>query len=197
VRRADRRRRVPGASGRAHIRSIPPRAAFAGCSPDAVRSRRPRRRPRTPGHPRRGCEQQAPAREGRPPARPDRILVQTRSDAPALLLKAARELERIDLGHDDLVGHADDAIQAGDIVVGPRRSLTSRRPCPRATQPSSTVTSTSLADTSTPRSSSAALRNPRIWVEVDLIMFALVQLPLIGFVLMPDRTRPLTKKLNG
>jgi hypothetical protein len=31
----------------------------------------------------------------------------------------------------------------------------------------------------------------------NLIMFALVELPLIGFVLTPDRTRPLTEKLNG
>jgi hypothetical protein len=31
----------------------------------------------------------------------------------------------------------------------------------------------------------------------NLIMFALVGLPPIGFVLTPDRTRPLTKKRNG
>jgi hypothetical protein len=30
----------------------------------------------------------------------------------------------------------------------------------------------------------------------NLIMFALIELPLIGFVLAPDRTRSLTAKLN-
>ena len=31
----------------------------------------------------------------------------------------------------------------------------------------------------------------------NLIMFALIELPLLGFVLAPDRTRLLTEKLNG
>ena len=31
----------------------------------------------------------------------------------------------------------------------------------------------------------------------NLIMFALIELPLLGFVLAPDRTRSLTERLNG
>ena len=34
-------------------------------------------------------------------------------------------------------------------------------------------------------------------VGFNLVMFALIELPLLGFVLAPDRTRALTEKLNG
>jgi len=45
--------------------------------------------------------------------------------------------------------------------------------------------------------SEPAATNVLALLGFNLIMFALVELPPIGFVLTPDRTRPLTKKLNG
>jgi hypothetical protein len=42
-----------------------------------------------------------------------------------------------------------------------------------------------------------AMTNVLTIVAFNLIMFALIELPLLGFVLAPDRTRSLTSRLNG
>ncbi|HVI18035.1 MAG TPA: GAP family protein [Gaiellales bacterium] len=47
------------------------------------------------------------------------------------------------------------------------------------------------------KSSESAATDVLAILGFNLIMFALIELPLIGFLLAPDRTRSLTAKLNG
>ena len=88
--------RVPGTSGRPDARALPPRRASARRGTGQAPSRRVRRGTPT------GCDRRirtarrAPARPGRPAPRPDRVRLSRGSDAPPLLLKAAKRFEPLD-----------------------------------------------------------------------------------------------------
>ena len=95
--RSGRRRRVPRTRRRTDSRALVPRATRAGGGADQVRSGRARRCARSPRHRRAGPARRAPRARGciccahrsrSPPRRG--------SDAPPLLLEAAREFEPID-----------------------------------------------------------------------------------------------------
>ena len=139
-RRHRRGGRVPRAGGRADPRSGPPRPAGAGRRAGQVRVGGAGGRARAPGGRGDVPAGRAPARPARPPARADRVRASTRgSDAPPLLLDAARRLEALDpaLARETYLEALGAAMYAGrlDADSGVRMAAEAARAAPAAPQP--------------------------------------------------------------